>query len=133
MRWILPGGARLERSDQGRNEQSMACRPLAAVEVRTRPRAVPDLLELLVPELPAQPASIQVNLSPAERDEDRRTTGAAQPERAQPDPSLQTTQRRGKKRRRPSWLITLKRVVEVLAMIVGLITAILALLGLVRN
>jgi predicted amidophosphoribosyltransferase len=35
MRWVLPGGATLEGTDAGGDDRRVACRPLAAVLVRT--------------------------------------------------------------------------------------------------
>jgi uncharacterized protein YlaI len=37
MQWVLPGGAILGESNREDNERTLACRPLAAVEVRTIP------------------------------------------------------------------------------------------------
>jgi hypothetical protein len=41
MRWVLPGGAVLERRDRGGNEREVACRPRAAVLEALRPPPPP--------------------------------------------------------------------------------------------
>lgn len=85
MRWVLPGGAVLDGRNRKDSELGVACRPLAAVEERTKPCLI------VVPE---------------------------QPEK-------------GPRRR---WrLAKVKQFLEVLALIVGIIGAILAWFGLSRK
>lgn len=110
MRWVLSGGATLGGSSQG-GERLVASRPRAALEVRTRPpRTASEQPEREVPEPPPQTESTLPSSSP---------------------PAQKPKVRR--RRPRQKWLTSVKGLLEVLAMLVGLISAILALFGALRK
>jgi hypothetical protein len=106
MRWVLPGGATL-RGGEGR---LVVCRPNTTVIEGTKPRRppVPPKSEPVVP----QPVIVEPQPGPA--------VGLVSP----PHPPSKTLVER---------LTTVKVLLEVLAILVGLIGAILALFGLSRK
>src|SRR5437868_1635993 len=112
MRWVLPGGATLGGSDRGGNERLVACRPRAAVEVRPPPH-----LDATPPQTGAGPDPVPPLRPPSQP--------PAPPPRSDSPPAPPPPRKR--RSRRP-WLSTVKRLLEVLAVLVGLISAILALL-----
>src|SRR5205807_2480810 len=114
MRWVLPGGAVLGRSSRGAGGRPVACRPLdAGLERRSRRRA-------MVPEPPGvspAPAVVPVPDAPVMR---KLAVGAVSPAAAVepvPDPPRPKLTER---------LATVKLLLEVLAVLVGLVGAVLA-------
>jgi hypothetical protein len=122
MRWVLPGGAVLCGSNRGDDERSVACRPRAAVLERTSPRwpAVPAQTEVSPPPA-AEPPPDPPPKEPTER---LFTTKPEVKEQVVSKPSTQKPVGR---------LSTMKLWLEVLALLVGLIGAILALFGGLRK
>ncbi len=117
MQWVLPGGAVLGGSIREGAEREVACRRLAGVETsRTFPKLQP-----VSPADEPRPAQAEdrppVELAPARVD-------APPPPPVVPDsPPPKVGER----------LATVKLVLEVLAVLVGLIGAILALFGVSRK
>lgn len=117
MRWVLAGGATLGGSKHD-DERAFASRPLAAVVVRSIPR----------------------RLAPLAQEEEKQTEAVQQREGEQPVEKL-TTQKQGSHtaavppppnpppQKLTERLSTVKLFLEVLAVLVGLISAILALLS----
>jgi hypothetical protein len=121
MRRVLPGGATLGGSNHGGDERPVACRPGAAVVVRTSRAAVPSqrgAISTAAPQTPSDrpPADAVGQLVRVHEPTPAQETGSDRP------PS--------KLRER---LSTVKLLLEVLAVLVGLIGAILALVGLSRR
>jgi hypothetical protein len=104
MRWILPGGAVLGERNRRDNERAVACRPRAAVLESMRPKTFRERLRCKVKGL----------LSAGKRGLGSVTTFVCR---------LWSKE----------WLPTVERVLKVLTLLVGLITAILALFGLSRK
>jgi len=119
MRWVLPGGAILNVGNHGSDQRAVACRPLAAVLERSSPcpLAASTQAEMNSTKAPTQQATGPPLLDPLLTQTEPSLTTAAG---SFPDPSRQKLTGR---------LSIVKLILEVLAVLVGLITAILALLS----
>lgn len=123
MRWVLPGGAVLNGSNRGLDEQRVACRALAAVLERSsrREAASPGARSVVIqPEMLDrldQKAGLRVSAPQSVGIQSETMERVSDPTR----PKL--TER----------LTTVKLLLEVLAVLVGLIATVLALFGVTRR
>lgn len=122
MRWVLPGGAELDDAGRPDDEPVVACRLGDAVTSRVRRRGmtVPEQPEadlVAVVEPAREPPPLNVTTAPSEP-----ASGMAVGPVPEPPPRKLTER-----------LTTAKLLLEVLAVLVGLIGGILALLGISRK